>query len=355
MIFTLIMISLLTMLVTYMANRTIPYVSYTSTLIDREKAKLLALGGIQMGLSRLAWAAADEKKEKSNTKTGKKEQPEEKDKRFLQTILPYLNRCHKFSLTKEKDGINGEIHLIISCENGKLNINEIYDFDKHVFVGKGSKNGQDYEKIMEAFFKDLEKKGGGKELFKSFSRFLKNRKYKLNDVTELLEIKAFEHFKNRIFYEPPSHREEKKSEEQKKPIFYLTDIFTVWSGRKDIQPWLLSDSMCGLLNLDTAKTDDIEKRTKKIKKSLEQFTIKTTWENDWNKKLTSVYGKNFNIVPKFIKPILATRFGPTVFSVLSYGKVGEVTQRFLAIVEKGKPSQEQDGRANVTIRKLYWF
>ena len=64
--------------------------------------------------------------------------------------------------------------------------------------------------------------------------------------------------------------------------------------------------------------------------------------------------EKFNVT-EIIKLLLTTKFGPTVFSVLSYGKVGEVTQRFLAIIEKGKPSQEQDGRAKVTLRKLYWL
>jgi len=359
MIFTLIMISLLAALVTYLANRTIPYVSYTAAILEREKAKLLALGGIQMGLSQLAWAAAEpegKKKKSADSKDQQTEKPEEQDKRFLQTILPHLNRWQKFSLTKQQDGIDGEIQFAIMCEDGKLNINEIYDFEKHAFIGKGGKADEDFEKIMEPFFKELEKKSGGKELFKSFATFMKNREYKLNDVTELLTVKAFEPFKNKLFYEPPlPGTKETPTQEQKKPTLYLADIFTVWSGGKEIQPWLLSNSMCGLLNLDVVKAGDLEKRKKNIKKGLEQFKPQAKWEDDWDKELAPIYGKNFNIVPKFIKPLLATRFGPTVFSVLSYGKVGEVTQRFLAIIEKGRPSQEQDGRANVTIRKLYWL
>ncbi len=359
MIFTLIMISLLTALVTYLANRSIPYISLSATVVERERAKEIALGGIQMGLSQLAWAAADTKEKKeqpTDEKKGEQNKTLEQDERFLEKILPRLNRWNSVKLTKKNDGIDAQIHFAIMCEDGKLNINEIYDFQKHAFIGKGGNPQEDYEKLMEAFFKELEKKSGGKELFKSFAAFLKNRTYKINDVTELLTIKAFEPFKNKLFYEPPRiAKKEAESQEKKQATIYLTDIFTVYSQEKLIQPWLLSNSMCALLNLETSHSGDIEKRTKSIKKWVEDFKQDAKWDRDWDKELSSVYGKKFNIVPKFIKPLLATRFGPTVFSVLSYGRVGEVTQRFLAIVEKGKPSQEQDGRADVTIRKLYWL
>jgi hypothetical protein len=118
---------------------------------------------------------------------------------------------------------------------------------------------------------------------------------------------------------------------------------------------LLSDSMCGLLNLKQATAGDIEKRKNAIKKWVEPFKPEAKWDQDWDKMLAPLYGKKFDALPKFIKLLLVTKFGPTVFSVLSYGKVGEVTQRFLAIIEKGEPSDKKDGRATVTIKKLYWL
>jgi len=356
MIFTLMMIALLTGLVAYLANRSIPYISFTTIVIQREKAKLLALGGIQAALSQLAWAAAPEKEKKKKTAGIKEEaikKPEEQDKQFLETILPYINRWQTVSLTKEKDGIEGEILFAISCEEGKVDINQIYDFEKKKFVGEGGKDEEDYKKIMQQFFGTLEKKIGGQKLFDSFATFLKNRKYKLNDVTELLTINAFEPFKNKLFYEPPQPG--KEIPVPKKPTMFLTDIFTVWSGQKQVESWLLSDSMCGLLNLEQSKTGDTEKRKKDVKNWLENFKPSAKWEEDWDKMLAHVYGKKFNALPKFIKSLLATKFGPTVFSVLSYGKVEEVAQRFLAIIEKSRPSQKEDGRASVIIRKLYWL
>jgi len=354
MIVTLMLISLIVALVSYLANRSTPYLSFINVVMQREKAKLLAFGGIQMAMSQLAWAAAEpEEKKKATTEADKKKtaEPEEQDKRFLETILPYLNRWQEIGLTKEKDGIEGKIYFAISCEQGKLDINQIYDFEDKKFVGEGEKI--DYKKIMQEFFSALGKEVGEKKMFDSFATFLKNRDYPLNDATELLTSKPFERFKYNIFYIPPTEEKKGAMQQQKRPI-YLTDIFTTRSGSKTIEPWLLSDSMCGLLNLEQVKPGDTEKRKNNVKKWLESFKITTTWEEDWDEMLAPVYGKKFNVVPKYIKPLLATKFGPTVFSVLSYGNVGEVTQRFLAIIEKDKPSQK-DGRAIVTLRKLYWL
>jgi hypothetical protein len=354
MIFTLMLIALLTALVSYLANRSTPYLSFINIVVQREKAKLLGLGGIQMAMSQLASAESEKGKATVPKEEEKeKEKLEEQDKRLLQAILPTINRWQTVVLDEEKDGIEGKISFAITCEEGKIDINQIYDFESKKFIGEGELDG-DYKKIIQEFLALVEKKIGGQKLFDALATFLKNHDYKLNDVTELLTIKAFEVFKNNIFYIPPQLKQE-QPERQQKATVYLTDIFTVWSGSKTIEPWLLSDSMCGLLNLEQAQAGDVEKRKDAVKKWLTVFKQTTKWDEDWDKMLEPVYRKNFNSIPKFIKPVLSTKFGPTIFSVLSYGKVGEVTQRFLAIIEKEKPSQQQNGSAVVTLKKLYWL
>ncbi|TET05899.1 hypothetical protein E3J79_03855 [Candidatus Dependentiae bacterium] len=353
MIFTLMLIALLTVLVSYLANRSTPYLSFINIVVQRKKAKLLGLGGIQMAMSQLASAESEKKKTAvpKEKEEKEKEKSEEQGKRLLQAILPSINRWQTVVLDEEKDGIEGKISFAITCEEGKIDINQIYDFESKKFVGEGEPE-DDYKKIIQEFFAIVEKKIGGQKLFDALATFLKNRDYKLNDVTELLTIKAFEVFKNNIFYVPPQPEKEQPDRQQKATV-YLTDIFTVWSGSKTVEPWLLSNSMCGLLNLEQAQAGDVEKRKSAVKKWLAAFKQTAKWDEDWDKMLEPVYGKNFNTIPKFIKPILSTKFGPTVFSVLSYGKVGEVTQRFLAIIEKEKP--EQNGRAIVKLKKLYWL
>jgi len=355
MVTTLMVLGIMVFLITYIFNRSLPFITHTTTLTKHDQAKQLALGGIQLGISQLAWAAAPQEGKKKPQPLGKQqpEPPEEKDKRFLEIILPVINRWQTIDLTENNQGIEGNIQIAISCEDGKININEIYDFEHKKFVGEGNPPDKaDYKKIMQALCGEIDKQAGGKKLFDALAAFLKKRDYPLNDVTELLTSKEFEIFKHRLFYEPPEL--EKTQQKQKKQI-YLTDIFTVASAEKTVRPWLLSNSMCGLLNLEQVKPDDIKKRKESVTKWLNAFKSTAKWDEDWDKMLAPVYGTKYNAVPKFIKPIFATKFGPNTFSILSYGKVDNVTQRFLAIVEKDTPSQNNDGRAVITIRKLYWL
>jgi len=76
---------------------------YVRSQINQEQAKLLATSGITIALSGLT----------------------------EKTLLPHLNRWQTFHLTKDIDGVDGTIYICISSEDGKLNINKAFDFDKN--------------------------------------------------------------------------------------------------------------------------------------------------------------------------------------------------------------------------------
>lgn len=71
--------------------------------------------------------------------------------------------------------------------------------------------------------------------------------------------------------------------------------------------------------------------------------------------LQPMYGKELRTLPKNIDSMLSTTFDPHFFSVRVHGKVGEVTQRLYAILERVKRSQGKEIVYDVFVRKLYWL
>ena len=57
-------------LISFIINRSTVFFPLAQTAIDREKAKELAMGGLQLASSQLAYADVVEKEEKQKTKQG---------------------------------------------------------------------------------------------------------------------------------------------------------------------------------------------------------------------------------------------------------------------------------------------
>ncbi len=248
--------------------------------------------------------------------------------------MPVLNREQKFKLKQAIDGINGSIALTVGAEEGKININRLYDFDKHQFIGQGQAKG-DMRKLFQELFALIEQKIG-KNLFADFETFLKEKKYSLNDVTELLTIKSFEVFKDLVFYDPSIANNEK---------IYLTDIFTVSSSKKEIEPWLLSHSLQTLLKFKSPATLAKDVVVKNFKEQV-------NWPKEWNTSLATLYGVEYNGIPKTIAEIFNNSFDSKIFSVISQATIGSVTVVFWAIIEREK-SAKANSAPQMYIRKVY--
>lgn len=338
-IITLSIITLSIILITYISNKSSSYIPFTRLSVDRPKAYELALGGLQLALSQLATAAQGTSKAK----------PTELDhaKELLITLLPTYNQWQTFKLNSKTDGFDGELKICITSESGKININQIYDFKNKKFVGEGDKIG-DYKKIMQAIFERIPTfipLAQGLDLFKGFEKFLKERQYEVQDVTELLSIKEFDVFKRLIFYEPSTIK-----------TIYLTDIFTVWTDKKTIEPWLLSDSLVKLFNFQSTPLEMVKEKEDMRQTLLKGFALKTEWTPiSWNSMMKPLYGVQFQALPEFIMPLLGDSFEATTFSVLSYAKVGTMTQRLLAIVQRDVSLEKDATSFGVKIKKLYWL
>ncbi len=355
-ILTLMVISLSVVLVTFIATRGITFFPFARIERDREKAEMLAFGGVQLALSQLAVGPEEEKKQKPGTKEtvamAKAENKEQQKATVLLTnVLPILNKAQKFQFNKARDGYDGAIELCVMSEEGKLNINALYDFEKQKFINEGKPQG-DMKKILQELFVRIEKLTGGKELFKGFEKFLKERQYKVNDATQLLSIKEFSVFNDTVWYQAPGQTKDTTKKEQR-PV-YLTDLFTTWAETAQLEPWLLSDSMRALLDLKRVEPQEKEEK-ERMKDLLKKFKTQATWSSDWNTLLAPIYGKDFSKLPQGIDVLLRPTFGGATFSVLSYGIVGSITQKLVAIIERREPLQEGGSRYEVTIKKLYWL
>jgi len=358
-IVTLMVISLSVVLVSYLFTRSSVYLPLSTTVIKREQAKMLALGGIQVAMSQVAV-------KKSAVAKANGKDAGAREKRFLAQLLPVLNRWQGFKLTEKEEGLDAQLGVCLMCEDGKININEMYDFDTHTFLNEGKAKG-DYKKMMQELFGRIEKMVQGKDLYKAFEKFLKARQYKLNDVTELLTSKPFEIFKNNVFYEPPAQAApaqaapsqdapaQNEIQKSKERPLYLTDIFTVWSGVPTVEPWVLSDSVRGVLGLTRVEYEKKESRKKEMSQLLKKFTVSTRWDTQWNALLQPLYGKDFAALPKGIAPLLSAKFEPMIFSVLSYGKVGDITQKVYALIERIPSSKDDDFLFGVTVKRIYWM
>lgn len=341
-VLTLMIVSISVILVAYVSNKAVTYVFLTKTAIDGEKAKALAYGGIQIAISQLMTASL--KEEKKEQKDQEKKEEEIWQKKLLKAIVPSLNQWQEFKLTEKTDNSDGVIKICISCEDGKININNLYDMKEKKLV-PAMKN-----LLQKLGFERIEQGGQTYNLITSFENFFKERQYKIQDVTELLKNKEFDHFKERVFFEPPSMQGEKKEEEKKT---YLTDIFTVWNKKPTVEPWLLSHSLQLLLGFKSGGL--IEDKKKMIEQLVEKFKVMTRWPEEWNEILAPLYGKEWNGVLDAMRPMMAPTFDPRVFSVLSYATVNAVTQRLLAIVERVSAPQDDRYQFHVKIRKVYWL
>ncbi len=353
-ILALSMLSLIMVLVTGLFNRTTPFIFFDATVIKREKAKQLALSGLQIAMSQLA--ANVEPKEQQKETTGPQEQKgpsieEQQRTKLFKSLVPTLNTMQKFSLSQALDGINGTIEICISSEQGKLNINELFDFKTKKFIGEGKAQG-DMRKVMQSVFAKLTPHAKDKNLFAVFEKFLKQRHSKLHEVTELLRIKEFQEvFALRQFYDPPQRNKDLVIKGKKQAV-YLTDLFTIWSDEQTVSVWLLSDALCAIFGFNRVQAEDVKVRKQMVDQALEQKALSlTSIDAVWQKGPQLAYGKELAAIDQELKPLLSASFEPDIFSVMSRGTVGNISQKIFAIIERRDP--EGDRSTAFVIKRLY--
>lgn len=356
MIFTLLAIGAAMVIATYMGHRASYYLPFSQIIFEREKAKTLALSGVEIAIAQLAFvpdkketqkeqsttpASPDKSKDAQSSSATAKDNPE---KEFLTRILTTLNRWQDFDLKENSDGIDAKISICLMCEEGKINLNKIIDFKKNTFKGNDTTG---WKAIMQEICKSIDRIAKTGDLFSAYEKIVKEIQFPFNDATELITRKEFTPFKNILFYQPPTTK--------KQDTIYLTDIFTIWSSSEKIEPWLFSDSINALLGLPRVEVDDIKKRKEQIENWMKNFKERSNWQQDWETILMPIYGKELRSLPKNIDSMLNTTFAPVYFSVRVHAKVGDVTQIVYAILERNKQLTDGNTEYNVILKKLYWL
>lgn len=339
-LFSLMMLAVIVLLVQQLMRGVFVGSQFSRTMIERENAELLALSGINIAIAQLAKETKEEKeraKEKNTMLTATQREALEKmtpEQVFLDRVLPHLNRWQEFLLQEKVDGINGTIRVCITAEEGKININEAFDFKKMAFK-------ENYQKILKGL--TIPGKLATGEILTALTEYFKQRKKKLDDVSELLDV--FGKYGLDIFYKPPSLDPGPKKQYQPNSDLMVQDIFTIWTLDNTINPVLFSDAMCHIFDLRCPLANDSVTRKEKFKQFAQNFKkeMASDWVANW-KQLELLYDKTPKILPA-IKDLFSKEFGPKAFSVLSCGKVGNVEQRVLVVIREQNRPEEDAGLA----------
>jgi len=375
-IFSFIVISLVVIIATNISYVSIGHMFFSRTMIARERAKTLAWSGLQIAKAQLSFLPKKKEqkgKKPTEDKEEKKDQKKESGpkevkvwdegdaKEFLKNVYPLINSWQTFKISKDKFGVDGEIHLFITSDDGKIDLNQTFDFQERKFVNQGKAEG-DFKKFYEQLFKEISKHVGGKDLFKTFDQFLtkkekfeqiyKNRQNKLYDTTEFFKFKEFAVFQDHFVNVLASAKTERG---KKKKNIYWTDIFTIWSGKKNISPWFITDSIKRLLGFKFKEGQAVDQKKKSIDGLLKKFKLNLSWPQDWDTIFSSLYGIKYKSLPKWAKELFGTKFGPKTFSVLSYGIVDGIAQKLFVVLERKKMQQNKKEFIKFDVKKLYWI
>ncbi|HLB93900.1 MAG TPA: hypothetical protein VJJ81_01500 [Candidatus Babeliales bacterium] len=320
---TVLLLSLMTVIVTkiyYRSSGAIPFI-YTS--LKRDQAHLLAFSGVQLAMSVLA----------------SKDYAQEE---YLKQVFPTINDWHKIELKKELDGIDGEINFCITCEQGKFNLNKLYDFEKHAFPEPKR------QALVEIFAKTNLLKS---DFLSELENFLKTKSGPLADISELLESpKLAELFKDQIYYAP--------SKEHRNKIF-LTDLFTVIDTHTKANPLLLSNSVANLMGLNSyqdgaARQQSVAAVFKKLHDLQEKPKAGAPAKAPAIEEILSdLYGvpKISKLSPEILALFIADILPPMTFSVLVYSTVNLITCKIFAIIQ----SDNANGGTYFNVVRLYWI
>ena len=356
-ILAVLLTSALVVICTNLFYRSTAFVGLSSTIIQSQQAKQAALASLQLGISRLSLPAPAE----ANTNVPVEHQ-------FLTHIFPIINTWHEYKFTEEESGFDGTAYFAIASEAGKFNINEI--LKNYLILKNDSKTGGGATLYIESLKKIFKNFGqwAGKEWHEQLLKFFDERKYYLNDTSELLDIPSFSYFSKNLFFDYPKNlkNENRNFDDYSKPPIYLMDVFTIFSQGLKLQPFMISKSVQEILNFHSSeeqaeklaaiekiiswepeKTDPKKPKSKKDKQ-------REFWENT----ITPLYGVSFDAVDSNVIDLMDPMTKPYYFSITATAKVGDITKSLYAILQLRIIDQDQViTHENITLDlvKLYWI
>lgn len=330
---TFLVLSMTMAMATYLMMSAQSSKAIGSTVIAVERAQDIALSGVELVRRVLS-------------------NPGDPDgtKHEIESILRFINRWRNFDLHTETDGVEGTIAVYVACEEGKININSMFDLEKKQFVfdEKDDFTKDLWTRVGTVFRSKTA--GVGVTDFKDFLvRHLKDRKEPLDDVSELFNEEPLVH--TPPIFTPQAGAFDKSGVAA--PLGVI-DLLTISEFMEKLQPVFLSRGMCDLLGFKNLPSDD-DGREKVIRDLVGKVKLdaKISWAREWDKILAPIYGKTFNqIEGRFRWTTFDQHIGALTISVLCYGKMSNKTVGVFALLRR---QVEQDKRVVYHVKKLYWI
>jgi hypothetical protein len=283
----------------------------------RQQASALALGCIDLVMDMLT--PPEEKKSEEKKTEEKKDEGGYRVKRMLM-----LNKWRTFDLQEDIDGIDAQIKIFITDEQGKIALNQLYNFKDKKWQTTPV-NGQKILDSVSAVYKNELK---GISLTEQVSNFFKDYGKPLHDLSQFAKSKELQKISQR-----PS---------------FLFDVFTVETQVNEINPLGLSIALQQLLGLKVP--EKIEE--KKLAEIIGKIPAQVNWQTQWDISLASFYGKRYNELPQEIKQLFGTSLDSTVYSVTIQVTVKSAFQQIYAVLIK----DVQDNPVKpFLIKKLIWL
>ena len=145
-------------------------------------------------------------------------------------MLLVQNQWQEFNLTTEKDGLDAVIKICITCEEGKINLNRIFNKKKKEFnsIDKGVSSEVFFKVVtdrMKEFFKDI-------DVTTLMLTDIKKQKNPYATVMELLKNKNFNFFVDTAYFMPPNQHsgnaQTENSNQNRVQQLYLFHKYTSW-------------------------------------------------------------------------------------------------------------------------------
>lgn len=337
-------ISLCTAIVIDVIQRSMIYQNKVYFALEREKARLLALSGIQIALSQVSFIQKEKKENQitDEVKNNVNQKDKSLEKKWFDKLLPIINKWQKFDIKEKSEGI---IQLYITSEQGKIDLNYLTQSltQKKDEIQKEKSKNESEKKTFTMLLNEYFQKELKINLIQSLKEIEKKLGKKIDDPSEFLILPEFKKIKDDIFVPLSLKKSEKK--------LYLMDLFTLLNSSGRLNPWFLSNSVAHLLGFQTPEKINIDTLKEQFKPSID-------WSKEWDKILAPIYGKNFESIEQGIKDMFASQFELTSFSIICYATVGSATQRLYALLVKDKENNKSNDQSQSVIFKiarLYWF
>jgi hypothetical protein len=330
---------------------------FTRSMVTREQVEMLAYGGISIAMAQLERCYEEEKKkEQPVAEQPKTDQPKKFSfKTFITTLVPYLNRWQEFALVDAIDGVDGQIKICITAEEGKLPITWLFD-EPVRDLSAGAKQ------LFKTF--TLSKKTPAGDFGNKLAATLKKRTNRMTDLSGLIPFS--QEMKMPFWYAPPEPPKTKKD-----PVVpaacAVQDMCTLWCKTMRLNPLVLTNATCMVLGIRVPRCDDAVKRKEQFKQLADNFEkIKSGKGEALWKSITALYDQKPKLGTEF-DSLFSLEVEPRFYSVLSCATVAGVTQQLVTILEKITPPAQPLGRRGqeqkkkkaeqplFVIKRLYWL